>query len=525
MLTDSSLLSISSCFLSFKLHARLTPRTRPGYNLRPSPNNRLFLSLRSGIPSEIDYAIEELVRLTHQSRIVISDFPGSVEALLDLVEPWIEDVERETVTTTTTSTTARRKIPGQGDDTQVRPFAGILGLGKDAGSVERERRATDALLILRNAVFAGEDVENALARQNKQVVLWVKTRPTLEQVAVPRVEEAMILPPRVLSLITRLYGGLDEEVDSVSNVRDDPVKVAAAPSDQLKTVIPGVSIEGLLKATMKRPEPMLYILDLLIALLPSLIPLLEESEAPVPDEQDDGAAATVTTAMLTARMLRPLICETLPELFLTTGDVGFIIPLAQLFTLVPAQYLPSAKLIPRLISFLLLTPAVGSGRINRSTGKIITQPSPYPPELLTNSLNLLYHITQEMTTSLSVLKDPEIVNYLRILTRLVKWDARELSLALKHTGQVGKYVEVPEPGASRYQTVDRTDSHGKHYSALQTVGVALKQDDGKDETGEKVGLGPVVRMSDEKRRRIRSMKEPERAHTWYVAWPPISLYR
>lgn len=472
-----------------------------GYNLRPSPNNRLFLSLRSGIPSEIDYAIEELVRLTHQSRIVLSDFPGSVEALLDLVEPWIEDVERGTISTLSSAVQA---------DATSATFPDVLGLAKDAGSIERERRATDALLILRNAVFAGVDVEGALAKQNKQVLIWVKTRPTLEQISTSGTEEPLVLPPRVLTLITRLYGGLDD-VDSVLISRADSAEFSSSKDTKLAA---GVPIDGLLMATSKRPEPMLYMLDLLIALLPSLLPLLEEPEAPIPDEQDDLAAATVTTAMLTARLLRPLLLETLPELLLTTGDVGFIVPLAQLFTLVPAHYLPSARLIPKLVSFLLLTPAVGSGRINRSTGKIITQPSPYPPELLTNSLNLLYHITQEVTTSLSVLKDPGIVNYLRVLTRLVKWDARELSLALKHAGQVGKYVEIPEPGALKLQTVEKMDSHGKYYTSQQTVGVALKQDDGKDDTGEEVGLGPVVRMSDEKRRRIRSMKEPERAHTW-----------
>ncbi|KAG7575368.1 hypothetical protein FFLO_00358 [Filobasidium floriforme] len=382
-----------------------------GYNLRPSTNNRLFLSLRSGIPTEVDYALEELVHLTHAGRINLSDFPGSVEALLDLVEGWVEDVERESAASAVgfqTSGDTEATVSAFGS----RSSTTVLGLGIDQPTVDRERRATDALLVLRNAVFAGEDVENATAKQNKQVVIWT---------------------------------------------------------------IPGVPIHGLLRATMKRPEPMLYMLDLLIALFPSLVSLLEEAEAP-----------------------------TLPELFLTTGDVGFIVPLDQLFTLVPAHYLPSARLIPKLISFLLLTPA-----------------------LLTNSLNLLYHITQEVTTSMSVLKDPEIVNYLRILTRLVKWDARELSLALKHAGQVGTYIESPEPGALKLQAVDKKDAYGKHYTSQQTIGVALKQDDGKDDTGESVGLGPVVKMSDERRRRIRSMKEPERAHAWmadtFVSQPDSSV--
>jgi hypothetical protein len=498
-----------------------------GYNLRPSTNNRLFLSLRSGIPTEVDYAMEELVHLTHAGRINLSDFPGSVEALLDLVEGWVEDVERENAANAVgfqTSGDTEATVSAFGS----RSSTTVLGLGLDQPSVDRERRATDALLVLRNAVFAGEDVENAIAKQNKQVVIWVKTRPTLEQVSsvtssrpagamgVGGEEREMILPPRVITLIARIYGGLDE-VESVLIAREAEAAVAAAESSTAKAkTIPGVPIQGLLRATMKRPEPMLYMLDLLIALFPSLVSLLEEAEAPVPDEQDDLAAATVTTAMLTARILRPLLFETLPELFLTTGDVGFIVPLAQLFTLVPAHYLPSARLIPKLISFLLLTPAVGSGRINRSTGKVISQTSPYPPELLTNSLNLLYHITQEVTTSMSVLKDPEIVNYLRILTRLIKWDARELSLALKHAGQVGTYIESPEPGALKLQAVDKKDAYGKHYTSQQTIGVALKQDDGKDDTGESVGLGPVVKMSDERRRRIRSMKEPERAHAWCV---------
>jgi hypothetical protein len=70
-------------------------------------------------------------------------------------------------------------------------------------------------------------------------------------------------------------------------------------------------------------------------------------------------------------------------------------------------------------------------------------------------------------------------------------------------------------------SVERKDAQGRTVVQSRVLGVGLKQDDGLDETGEKVGLGGVIRINEDRRRRIRAMREPERAHAWQVgcmAW-------
>lgn len=421
----------------------------------------------------------------------LRDFPGSVEIILDLIDVWVEEVERQ----------AREGIK-QGSRS--------LGLDEDKIKAENEGNALDALLVLRNSVL----MDGEPGQGNKGIVLWVKGRPVgLDQVSMTRGgggrTSGVALPPRIVGILSRVFGGMDRG-------KNETVE----------------SLDELTKLMLDKPEPLVYLLDILIALGPSLVELLEQPEV-VPstttnanpeDESQDAAAtamaastAPITTAMLTAQLLRPLLFDILPRLFLITGDIGFIVPLCQLFSLIPAHYLPTTTLVPRLISFLLLTPSVGSGRINRATGKMETTPSPFPPEILTHSLNLLYHLTRETGASLTILKHDKIVDYLRILTRLLKWDARELTLALKHTGPAGKWVELPEPGAVRTISVERKDAQGRTVIQNKVLGVGLKQDDGLDETGEKVGLGGVIRMSEERRRKIRAMREPERAHAWWVA--------
>jgi hypothetical protein len=438
----------------------LTDLVHPGYSLRPAANNRLFLSIRSGIPSEISYGLDHLLKLSYKGELSFALFPGSIESLLDLVEIWVRDIEREHV----------RWKEGCSE---------VIDSGEEAE--ERETRGIEALLILRNAIYSGD------SSQNKQVIIGVKTRPTLEQISS---NNGQALPPRLLSLIGRLFGGLDG------------VDVTAEMGEEIQ-------VDGLLRLTTKHPEPLIYMLDILLGIFPVLAELLEGPEAPAPDEPNETAELEVTMAMLTTRLLRSIVLKALPPLFLTTGDVGCIIPLTQLFTLIPPSLLPSSKLIHKLVSFLLLTPGVGSGTIDRHTGETITQPSPYPPELLTNSLNLLYHLTRETTISTSILKSSDISEYLRVLTRLLKWNAREVTLALPPAEPAGSYHAIPEPGA---QVVPEVHVDGK-IKPNQTK-VALKQDDGKEGTGEGVGLGPAIPMSEEKKKRIRAMKEPERSYAW-----------
>ena len=452
----------------------------------------------------------ELVGLSFggSTRLGLRDFPGGVEVLLDLVERWVEGVEDEVRVDV-----VQRGGGGGGSGSSSSSLGLGLGLASKPDAGEIEGNALDALLVLRNSVL----MDGEVGQGNRGILLWVKGRPVgLDQeikgggarttaTTTTTTMSGVALPPRIVGILSRVFGGMDRDLTTVN--------ITTATD----------SLEQLTRLMLDKPEPLIYLLDILIALMPSLVDLLEQPEVPsvtTEDESQENVAAAVsspiTTAMLTAQLLRPLLFDVLPRLFLITGDIGFIVPLCQLFSLIPAHYLPANTLVPRLISFLLLTPSVGSGRINRVTGKMETTPSPFPPEVLTHSLNLLYHLTRESGASLAILKHDKMVDYLRILTRLLKWDARELTLALKHTGPAGRWVELPEPGALKTISVERRDAQGRTVIQNRVLGVGLKQDDGLDETGEKVGLGGVIRMSDEKRRKIRAMREPERAHAWQV---------
>ncbi|KAI0095090.1 hypothetical protein BDY19DRAFT_916245 [Irpex rosettiformis] len=49
----------------------------------PIPNNRMVLALRSGIDSEVSWALERLCRLCHNEQFILNALPGLTEALVD----------------------------------------------------------------------------------------------------------------------------------------------------------------------------------------------------------------------------------------------------------------------------------------------------------------------------------------------------------------------------------------------------------------------------------------------------------
>lgn len=62
-------------------------RPQPTPFLEPGPTNRLTLSLRSGIPSQVDWALALLVSYSQKlgDRLVLSDYPGLADVLMDFL--------------------------------------------------------------------------------------------------------------------------------------------------------------------------------------------------------------------------------------------------------------------------------------------------------------------------------------------------------------------------------------------------------------------------------------------------------
>lgn len=118
-------------------------RFRAAHFLDPGPSNRLILSIRSGIPAEIDFGLDRLVQVTSvdPDLVRLVDFPGLLDGCLALIADYIE----------------RRRA----DRAQGTPALSSV-VGEDSRDVLR-RRAGEAALILRNVAPESRSKEPLLA--------------------------------------------------------------------------------------------------------------------------------------------------------------------------------------------------------------------------------------------------------------------------------------------------------------------------------------------------------------------------
>jgi chromatin structure-remodeling complex subunit RSC9 len=109
---------------------RPSPYTPDLRDLHPGPKNRLFLALRSSLPEEVDWALPCLVAASHDhtENFRLETWVDSVGILQDWPERWVTSLEAEV------------KLRESG--------VIILDWNRDENI---ERRATNALLVLRNA--------------------------------------------------------------------------------------------------------------------------------------------------------------------------------------------------------------------------------------------------------------------------------------------------------------------------------------------------------------------------------------
>jgi chromatin structure-remodeling complex subunit RSC9 len=113
--------------------------------LYPGPRNRLFLALKSTVPSEVDWALPRLVLASfdHAEAFKLETWIDSVAALQYWPERWLEELEKEA--------------------TLLEVREGRVGAARDVLAVVPEwtknqpieTRAVHSLLVLRNASFIG----------------------------------------------------------------------------------------------------------------------------------------------------------------------------------------------------------------------------------------------------------------------------------------------------------------------------------------------------------------------------------
>lgn len=118
------------------------------HELKPGPRNPLFLGLRSGIESEVDYALPRLVLASfeYQDKFLLEHYIDSVSALREWPEQWLDQLEREY---------AYSQLLRNGGDAKARAALGAVPSFTRNPVVEA--RATYSLQVLRNCSFVAQN--------------------------------------------------------------------------------------------------------------------------------------------------------------------------------------------------------------------------------------------------------------------------------------------------------------------------------------------------------------------------------
>ena len=245
--------------------------------LYPGPRNRLFLALRSGLPSEVDWALPRLVCASydHVEHFRLETWVDSVGALQHFADVWISSLER----------VSAKAAAQQSPDTFAAFTLGPALQGAETLDTTTEKRATDSLCALRNAscslnnakVICRPTIINLLRR-------YFSLPPTiLLEVVVTYPEitsHLLVLLANILPHFTSHYTALLSHVLSQAlpsllvESRDKaiienilPVLIQSASIPSLPT-LPSPLISHLLQLlSVSPPSPMLdLILDLLLTL-------------------------------------------------------------------------------------------------------------------------------------------------------------------------------------------------------------------------------------------------------------------
>jgi hypothetical protein len=442
-----------------RLAERSCIRISIGYHPERGVGNTLYLSLRSGIPDEIDKALPVLLEYSRRDGIT-SDFtvyPGSIEAFLGLVDQWVENWE----------------------DYLHRASEGLEGEWlQSQEEADHARWALGALLAIRNGCMIHEKV--------RRLLIGVRGKYNQDDLANLRNTRGIngsnatlpYLPPRILILMGKILQN-----------------------------------QSVLDLALRMPEMTIYLLDILIYILPYLTHTLQLSSSkpsasesstaanskaatPAVNEAEEDEDTGDVTLRQTGNLLKSILAEWIPALFAKTSDLAILLASIQLFTMVPPDILPINSIIDRLATFLVLTPSQ-------------REQTPWPKELFLHSLGLLYHITAAPSRAAEVLRRRDLDGQLRILIGLTQWGTKAAYKQMRAVGAIGRIQEIsPIDGVGTMTNVKGLDKGGKWLPPV------LLDDDGGELTGEDVGLGPLIVLDPLVRRRIRSMREPDRALAW-----------
>ena len=123
-----------------------------GWYTESSASNRMLLSLRSGIETEIAWALERLCRLSCNDQFTLSSIPGLIDVLFEWPE-WFLDTYG-----TRRGPSSSRQNQGSSSSSPTSSKARIQSLFAPSFDETRRRRfALEALFILRNAALGSHN--------------------------------------------------------------------------------------------------------------------------------------------------------------------------------------------------------------------------------------------------------------------------------------------------------------------------------------------------------------------------------
>lgn len=188
-------LFVPSRFASSELTSWANPSSRAAHYLEPGVNNRLVLSLRSGIPAEIDFALDRLVQVSGVDPDILrfAELPGLLEGLLALVQLLLDERSLE----------------------RVHRWDDILPVWSGEARETTRRRACEAALILRNLSIEKERSKS------------LHTSKRLARVITDALEE-----------------GAREDGDDLSELRVYLLETLEVIAEHLPLVLPGHSISA-----------------------------------------------------------------------------------------------------------------------------------------------------------------------------------------------------------------------------------------------------------------------------------------
>jgi chromatin structure-remodeling complex subunit RSC9 len=265
-----------------------SPYNPPPHLLHSGARNRLILSVRSGVPSEVDHALPRLVLASFDQPELfkLEGWVDSIPALLDWPTRWLVELEKEA------ALYQLRRGQLDGNPLKRKKSDAVLGvIAEWTRDPDLVNRATNSLLILRNASFANNNAS-------------VMTRPSL----VDFIERFFLLPlPFLLELSLRISEPIQHLLVILQSIF--PIlksQLTPALLDIFGTVLPTLLVESRDSAIINLLLPLLISSFALApthpfpplppTLIPYLLKLLTLSPAPPLLDLSIDLLITLTTS-------------------------------------------------------------------------------------------------------------------------------------------------------------------------------------------------------------------------------------